>query len=78
MNLRELFTGTKPSTCKKYAGSPGQLGKSALDSCKSQGLIRRDSKRKHRVGKKVIKIGGTKLKGEKYGGELPDYNKGKK
>ena len=54
------------------------MGKSALDSCKSQGLIRRDSKRKHRVGKKVIKVGGTKLKGEKYGGELPDYNKGKK
>lgn len=75
MKLRELFTGTKPSTCKKYAGNPSQLGKSALDSCKSKGLIKRSGKRKHRVGKKVIKVSGTRLKGEKYGGELPDYNK---
>lgn len=75
MKLRELFTGTKPSTCKKYAGQPHKLGKSALDSCKSQGHIKRSGKRKHRVGKKVIKVSGTRLKGEKYGGELPDYNK---
>jgi hypothetical protein len=38
-------------------------------------LIKRSGKRKHRVGKKVIKVSGTHLKGEKYGGELPDYNK---
>jgi len=75
MKLRELFTGAKPSTCKKYKGQPHKLGKSALDSCKSQGIIKRSGKRKHRVGKKVIKVSGTHLKGEKYGGELPDYNK---
>ena len=60
MNLRELFTGTKPSTCKKYAGNPSQLGKSARDSCKSQGLIARNSKRKHRLGKTMVKIDGKK------------------
>ena len=75
MTLRELFTGTKPSTCKKYAGNPSQLGKSARDSCKSQGLIARSSKKKHKLGKTIVKIDGKKIKGQAHGGPLPDYNK---
>ena len=76
VGINELFTGTKASTCKAAQKTGHSLGASATASCKAQGLMRRDSKRKHRVGNKVVKVGGTKLKGEKYGGDLPDYNKG--
>jgi hypothetical protein len=58
----------------KSSRSDSSLGASALSSCKSQGLRRRDSKVKHTIGKKRKKITGKKIKGKKYGGPLPDWS----
>ncbi len=54
--------------------SDASLGASALSSCRSQGLRRRDSKVKHTIGKKRQGISGRKVKGRKYGGPLPDWS----
>ena len=54
-----------------------KLGASALASCKSQGLRRREGNKSHKLGKSPksrVKVGGKKLKGKKYGGKLPDWS----
>jgi len=61
---RSLCKSSKPDSA---------IGSSALASCKSQGLRRREGKKSHKVGKKRITVGGKKIKGKKYGGELPDW-----
>ena len=53
------------------------LGASMLSSCKSQGLRARDGDKSHKLGKSAksrIKVGGHKIKGNKYGGPLPDWS----
>ena len=50
------------------------LGASALASCKSQGLRKRDGKKSHKIGKRRIKVGGKKIKGKAHGGPLPDWS----
>lgn len=50
------------------------LGNSALSSCKSQGLRKRNSKVKVTLKGKRKKIGRRRLKGKKYGGSLPDWS----
>ena len=81
MRLDELFLydddieewkATK-ELCKSNR-SDSSLGASALASCKSQGLRRRESKVKHTINKKRQKITGRKIKGKKYGGPLPDWS----
>lgn len=54
--------------------SNSSLGASALASCKSQGLRRRDGGKSHKIGDKRTKVGGRKIKGKKYGGPLPDWS----
>lgn len=49
------------------------LGASNLSSCKAQGLRSREGKKKYKIGKKNISVGGQKVKGEKYGGPIHDY-----
>ena len=51
------------------------LGASALASCKSQGLRKRDGKKSHKIGKRRVTVGGKKIKGKQHGGPLPDYSK---
>lgn len=51
-----------------------ELGASNLSSCKSQGLRARDGKKSHKVGRKRITVGGKKIKGKAYGGDLPDWS----
>lgn len=51
-----------------------ELGASNLSSCKSQGLRARDGKKSHKVGNKRITVGGKKIKGKAYGGDLPDWS----
>lgn len=58
----------------KSTRSNASLGASALASCKSQGYRRREGGKSHKIGKKRIKMGGTKIKGKKYGGPLPDWS----
>jgi hypothetical protein len=50
------------------------MGASALASCKSRGLISRDGKKSHKIGKKRKTVGGRRIKGAKYGGPLPDWS----
>lgn len=65
---RALCTGGKPDH---------ELGASQLASCKSQGLRARDGEKSHLItsGKRKVRVtvGGKKIKGNKYGGPLPDY-----
>jgi|TARA_B100000925_G_scaffold260859_1_gene217231 hypothetical protein len=50
------------------------LGASALASCKSQGLRKRDGKKSHKIGKRRVTVGGKKIKGKQHGGPLPDWS----
>lgn len=78
MKIREIIEGmTLEKASRKLCGSTktdAELGASNLASCKSQGLRARDGKKSHKVGKKRITVGGKRIKGEKYGGPLPDYS----
>jgi len=79
MRFKELIDQeveeAKPSKdyCKSTPAE--EMSASWLSSCKSQGIKTRDSKVKARYGKggKRRKIKG-KLKGEPYGGSLPNYS----
>ena len=62
---RELCTSGKPNSA---------LGASALASCKSQGYRAREGDKSHKVGRERIRVQGKKLKGKKYGGDLPDWS----
>lgn len=84
MKVSELIEGREQdvldwqasTTLCKSSKPDSAIGASALASCKSQGLRRREGKKSHKVGKKRITVGGKKLKGKKYGGALPDYGSG--
>jgi Uri superfamily endonuclease len=65
---RKLCKSSKPNS---------KLGASNLASCKSQGFRRREGKKSHKLGKSKnsrVKVGGKKIKGQKYGGPLPDWS----
>ena len=65
---RSLCKSSKPNS---------KLGASNLASCKSQGFRRREGKKSHKLGKSKnsrVKVGGKKIKGQKYGGPLPDWS----
>lgn len=65
---RELCKSSKPDA---------DLGASNLASCKSQGLRARDGEKSHKLGKSPksrVKVGGHRIKGQKYGGPLPDWS----
>ena len=65
---RELCKSSKPDA---------DLGASMLASCKSQGLRARDGNKSHKLGKDAksrVKVGGHRIKGQKYGGPLPDWS----
>jgi hypothetical protein len=61
----------------KSSKPDNELGASQLASCKSQGLRARDGNKSHKLGKSPnsrVKVGGHKIKGQKYGGPLPDWS----
>jgi hypothetical protein len=62
---RDLCTSGKPDSA---------LGASQLASCKSQGYRSREGGKSHKVGTERIKMRGKKIKGQKYGGPLPDWS----
>jgi hypothetical protein len=65
---RSLCISSKPNS---------ELGASMLSSCKSQGLRAREGKKSHKLGKgpkSRVKVGGHRIKGNKYGGPLPDWS----
>lgn len=53
--------------------SDKDLGASQLSSCKAQGLRKRDTSRKFRIGKDIEKIKGKLVKSSDYGGPLPKW-----
>jgi hypothetical protein len=61
---KKLCTSSKPDSA---------LGASNLASCKSQGFRAREGGKSHKLGSKRVTVKGKKLKGKKYGGELPDW-----
>lgn len=62
---RKLCTSGKPNSA---------IGASALASCKSQGYRSREGGKSHKLGTKRVRVQGKKMKGKKYGGELPDWS----
>lgn len=75
-NDQELADWQATRSLCKSSKPDSALGASALASCKSQGYRRREGKKSHKVGKKRVTMGGKKIKGKKYGGEIPDYGSG--
>lgn len=73
-NDQELADWQATRSLCKSSKPDSALGASALASCKSQGYRRREGKKSHKVGKKRITMGGKKIKGKKYGGEIPDWS----
>jgi len=73
MLIKEITEGKpSPSYCRNTPKN--KMGASASASCKSRGLIARDGKKSHLIGKKRKKVGGRRIKGKKYGGPLPDWS----
>ena len=75
---KEQKVNEKASRSLCLSSKPDEdLGASNLSSCKSQGLRARDGNKSHKLGKSAksrIKVGGHKIKGQKYGGPLPDWS----
>lgn len=83
MRIDELLTGAadlaewkaSKELCQSNR-SNDSLGASALASCKSQGLRRRETKVRHTINHKRQNITGRKVKGKAYGGPLPSWGSG--
>jgi len=81
MKLDEIFTRDQDieewkaskELCRS-SRSDKSIGASALASCKSQGLRRREGNKSHKIGDRRVKMGGKKIKGKKYGGGIPDWS----
>lgn len=77
MKIREITENLDEKAARKLCLSTktdAELGASNLSSCKSQGLRARDGKKSHKIGNKRITVGGKKIKGKAYGGDLPDWS----
>ena len=67
------LTGPAPrGACNKPAS---QLPASWVSSCKSKGRMKRTGSRNEKIGGRTQKVAGKRIKGQKYGGPLPDYSK---
>lgn len=73
--LKTENIGPAPKEVCKSNTPDKDLPASWLASCKSQGLRSRDSDRDHKFDGKRQKVGSNTVKGQKYGGPLPDYSK---
>ena len=79
MDLAEMEDILEKASLKlcKSSTPDEDLGASNLASCKSQGLRARDGKKSHKLGKSAksrVTMDGHKIKGNKYGGPLPDWS----
>lgn len=74
MKVFDIISEGKPSKSYCRNTPKSKMGASAQASCKSRGLMSRDGKKSHKVGKKRIKMGGRTIKGKQYGGPLPDWS----
>ena len=74
MRFSEIIDEGKPSKSYCRSTPKSKMGASAQASCKSRGLISRDGKKSHKIGKSRKTVGGRRIKGKKYGGPLPDWS----
>jgi hypothetical protein len=77
MKIREICLpneniGPAPrGACSKPKSS---LPASWVSSCKSQGKMKRSGSRREKVHGRTTRVAGKRIKGQKYGGPLPDYS----
>lgn len=71
MLIREVIEAKASAKLCKSSTPDKDLGASQLASCKSQGLRKRNTKRKYHIGGVTKGISGKKVRGGKYGGNLP-------
>ena len=73
-DISEALTEWKASRKLCTSGKPNSaIGASALSSCKAQGYRTRETEKEFKIGGDRKKIKGSKVKGKKYGGPLPDW-----
>ena len=75
MLIREVIEAKASAELCKSNTPNSELGASQLASCKSQGLRARDTKRKYKIRGKTQGISGKKIRGGKYGSNLPVHGK---
>ena len=75
MLIREVIEAKASAELCKSSTPDQDLGASQLASCKSQGLRKRSTKRKYHIGGVTKSISGKKVRGKKYGGNLPVHGK---
>jgi hypothetical protein len=71
-NTDENIGPAPRGACNKPAS---QLPASWVSSCKSKGRMKRTGSRNEKIGGRTQKVAGKRIKGQKYGGPLPDYSK---
>ena len=71
-NTDENIGPAPRGVCSKPARD---LPASWVSSCKSQGKMKRTGNRVAKLGGATKKVAGKRIKGQKYGGPLPDYSK---
>ena len=75
MLIREVIEAKASAELCKSSKPNDALSASDLSSCKSQGLRARETKRKYKIGGQTQGISGKKVRGKKYGGNLPAHGK---
>ena len=73
--IREVTEAKASAELCKSSKPNDALSASDLSSCKSQGLRARETKRKYKIGGQTQGISGKKVRGKKYGGNLPAHGK---
>jgi hypothetical protein len=71
INIAENIGPAPRGVCSKPASA---LPASWLSSCKSQGKKKRTGARRQKIGNKTVRVAGKRIKGQAYGGPLPDYS----
>ena len=73
MLIREVIEAKASAELCKSSKPNDALSASDQASCKSQGLRTRETKRKNKIGGKTQGNSGKKVRGKKYGGNLPAH-----
>ena len=78
MKIYEVFNTDEnigPAPAGACSRPKSKLPASWISSCKSKGKMKRTGNRSEKIGGKTKKVAGKRIKGQKYGGPLPDYSK---
>jgi len=78
MKIYEVYNTDEnigPAPAGACSRPKSKLPASWISSCKSKGKMKRTGNRSEKIGGKTKKVAGKRIKGQKYGGPLPDYSK---